>query len=330
MTGTAQTTVPAPAGRLQPVEHTAEDLSARDVTVEDLVAEDVTAEDLMGRDLPAGDLAVTGRGAAEPHLLHIAPPARRHAAARAPGADRRPQAEPGEPWTADPYGRALRSGRGPLYLRRLAPPPQGTAAELLPLDVERFCAAPDAADTAVLHRCTGPVLDVGCGPGRMVAALAGRGVPALGVDVSPAAVTRTRQEGGSALQRSVFERLPREGRWGTVLLLDGNIGIGGDPLALLRRARELLRPGGRLLAEAASEDVDERLTVRVEDDRGRHGRPFPWARAGVTALLRAADATGWILTGRWTTDDRPFLELHRPPEVLDTVRPQRRGRPERP
>jgi SAM-dependent methyltransferase len=218
--------------------------------------------------------------------------------------------EPGEPWTNDPYDQALRTGRGPLYLRRLEPHAH-RAAELIPLDVERWCAAPDAADAGVLHRCTGPVLDVGCGPGRLVAALVTRGVPALGVDVSPAAVTRTRRNGGVALRRSVFDRLPSEGRWGTVLLMDGNVGIGGDPAVLLARLRDLVLPGGRLLAEAVDDDVNERLTVRVEDAHGRHGRPFAWARVGTTGLLHAAEATGWILTGRWSTDSRPFVELHR-------------------
>ncbi|MER6415927.1 class I SAM-dependent methyltransferase [Streptomyces humidus] len=250
--------------------------------------------------------------------------------ATAPRADRFPPAEPGEPWTDDPYGRAVRLGRGPLYLRRMTTPPAGEP-DLLPLDVERYCAAPDAADTDVLHRCTGPVLDVGCGPGRLVAALSARGMTALGVDVSPAAVALTRRQGANALRRSVFDRLPREGRWGTVLLMDGNIGIGGDPTALLARLRRLLRPGGRLLAEAAPHDVDERLTVRVEDAEGRHGRPFPWARVGATALLHAADATGWILTGRWTSEDRVFLELHRPTaRTTDVVPPMRRGGSSRP
>ncbi|MGW2616832.1 class I SAM-dependent methyltransferase [Streptomyces sp. NPDC001500] len=243
-------------------------------------------------------------------------------------ADRHTPTEPGEPWTDDPYGRAVRLGRGPLYLRRMTASPAGTP-DLLPLDVERYCAAPDAADADVLHRCTGPVLDVGCGPGRLVAALSARGMTALGVDVSPAAVALTRRRGGSALRRSVFDRLPREGRWGTVLLMDGNVGIGGDPTLLLARLRRLLRPGGRLLVEAAPHDVDERLTVRVEDAEGRHGRPFAWARVGATALLHAADAGGWILTGRWTSGDRVFLELHRPTRP-DGCPPPRRGGPSRP
>ncbi|NUL34900.1 class I SAM-dependent methyltransferase, partial [Streptomyces lunaelactis] len=106
-------------------------------------------------------------------------------------------------WQADPYTDALRTGRGPLFLRR----PDGW---LLPLEVERWCAAPDAADLTVLERCRGAVLDIGCGPGRLVTALAELGRPTLGIDVSPEAVARTVRTGGSALHRSVFDPLPRE------------------------------------------------------------------------------------------------------------------------
>ncbi|MET8945822.1 class I SAM-dependent methyltransferase [Streptomyces sp. NPDC004542] len=228
---------------------------------------------------------------------------------RATRLDRIPPAEPGEAWTDDPYADAVRTGGGPLFLRRLPDTP--VQEPPLPLDVERWCAPPDAGDTSVLRRCTGPVLDVGCGPGRLVAALALLGVPALGVDVSPAAVARTRRQGGAAVCRSAYDRLPGEGRWSTALLMDGNVGIGGDPVALLGRMRELVVPGGCLLAEAAPQDVDERFTARIEDARGRYGRPFPWARLGPTALLYAADTVGWVLTGRWTVDGRPFVELRR-------------------
>lgn len=153
----------------------------------------------------------------------------------------RPPATPGRQWRADPYSLALRTGQGPLFLRR-------TDGWLLPLDVERWCAGADAADESVLARCRGSVLDIGCGPGRLVVALAERGRRALGIDVTPAAVTRTVGRGGTALCRSVFEPLPGERRWDTALLIDGNIGIGGDPAALLRRTAGLIGPGGRLVA----------------------------------------------------------------------------------
>ncbi|WP_262008632.1 class I SAM-dependent methyltransferase [Streptomyces sp. FIT100] len=216
-------------------------------------------------------------------------------------ARQRPEADP---WHADPYADALRTGRGPLFLRR-------HDGWLLPLEVERWCAAPDAADRTVLDRCRGPVLDIGCGPGRLVAALAGLGRATLGVDVSPAAVARTVASGGSALCRSVFDPLPREGGWGTALLVDGNIGIGGDPRALLARVAALVAPDGLLIAEAVPVDVDERVDVRVADGSGALGAPFPWARVGLRALLGHATATGWRQAELWTAAGRTFVALSR-------------------
>ncbi|WP_030991296.1 methyltransferase domain-containing protein [Streptomyces sp. NRRL S-1813] len=207
-------------------------------------------------------------------------------------------------WGADPYADALRSGRGPLFLRR-------SDGWLLPLEVERWCAGADAADLSALRRCEGAVLDIGCGPGRLVAALAAQGRRALGIDVSAAAVARTTATGGSALHRSVFGSLPHEGSWGTALLLDGNIGIGGDPCALLARTAELVTPHGLLIVETTPADVDERVQVRVE--RGYHhrpgaqrapGDPFPWARVGAPALLRHAATTGWTPVDQWTVTDQ--------------------------
>ncbi|WP_329551027.1 methyltransferase domain-containing protein [Streptomyces sp. NBC_00696] len=206
------------------------------------------------------------------------------------------------PWSADPYTDALRTGRGPLYLRR-------SDGWLLPLEVERWCAEADAADLEVLGRCEGAVLDVGCGPGRLVAALAARGRRALGVDISEAAVAHTVRLGGQALRRSVFQPLPGEGRWDTALLIDGNIGIGGNPHALLRRVSQLLAADGLLIAETAPVDVDERVQVHVADGRGASGSAFPWARLGTPALLRHARRAGWRPDGQWTADGRSFLAL---------------------
>lgn len=207
-------------------------------------------------------------------------------------------------WQADPYTDALRTGRGPLFLRR-------DDGWLLPLDVERWCAGADRADMSVLGRCEGTVLDIGCGPGRLVSALAVLGHRALGVDVSAAAVARTARAGGPALCRSVFEPLPGEGRWGTALLIDGNIGIGGDPQALLTRTAQLIAPVGLLLVEAAPVEVDECVRVRVDNGRGGAGAGFPWARVGADALLRHARPAGWIPEGQWQEQDRHFVALRR-------------------
>lgn len=197
-------------------------------------------------------------------------------------------------WSDDLYGAALTTGRGRLFLRV-------TNGRLLRMDIDRWCARADACDLAVLRRCDGPVLDIGCGAGRLVEALSRRGQRVLGIDVCSAAVVSTLQRGGPARRVSVFDALPEEGMWGTALLLDGNIGIGGDPTALLGRTRQVVRPGGLLLVETADTDADARYRVRIDDGLGNRGALFPWAVVGRRALHGHAVARGWRVTECWTT-----------------------------
>jgi SAM-dependent methyltransferase len=169
----------------------------------------------------------------------------------------------------------------------------------------------DEADHTMLRRCTGPTLDVGCGPGRLVAALAARGVPALGVDVAPAAVAITRSAGGLALRRSVFGRVPGAGRWRFALLADGNIGIGGDVGGLLTRVRELLAPGGRVFVEVEASGSEQQLVASIRERPGGRAATFTWARVGAAALLRLAEACGFDCAEEWDTADRHFVALQR-------------------
>jgi SAM-dependent methyltransferase len=204
------------------------------------------------------------------------------------------------------YEEALAAETGTLALRI-------ADGREMPLEVSRWCGPPDAADQELLRRCRGPVLDVGCGPGRLTVALTEQGVPALGVDISRAAVARARRAGATALRRSVFDPLPGQGRWATVLLADGNIGIGGVPARLLRRCAELLSPEGRILIEAEPGNVDERLTARLEHPDGRRGPVFPWARLGAAALVSAAAAAGLDVIEQWQLADRAFVCATLPP-----------------
>jgi SAM-dependent methyltransferase len=163
--------------------------------------------------------------------------------------------------------------------------------QLLPMHEWRRDA--DPADLELLAHCVGHTLDLGCGPGRLTAALAGLGHVALGVDVVREAVEQTVARGGAALRRDVFDRLPGEGRWATALLADGNVGIGGDPFALLRRARELVAADGRVVVEVAGPGVRPTTGWVALECAGLHSAPFRWATVGTDDVRGLATAAGF-------------------------------------
>ncbi|HVV35147.1 MAG TPA: methyltransferase domain-containing protein [Acidimicrobiales bacterium] len=181
---------------------------------------------------------------------------------------------------------------------------RGGSVAHLPVDAWDAPATP--GERAVLATMHGPVLDVGCGPGRLVVALGEIGVPALGVDTSPYAVDRTLGRGASAICRSVFDRVPGEGRWRSVLLFDGNVGIGGDPVRILSRVAELLAPAGVAYVEVNPPGTATRVEdVRLEVD-DHVGPWFAWAWVGADELATLATAAGLRLR-QWLRIDGRFI-----------------------
>ncbi|MEP9364708.1 methyltransferase domain-containing protein [Nocardioides sp. CN2-186] len=167
----------------------------------------------------------------------------------------------------------------------------------------------DDHECTVLALCVGPTLDVGCGPGRLTAALAERGHVALGIDVVGSAVGQTRQRGASALRRDVFDEVPGEGRWQTALLADGNVGIGGDPVALLQRLREVLDPRGRVVVELAppgTECTDDWARLEYGDGRAR---VLPWSVVSVDDIEPIAGRAGLSVVERLEADRRWWVVL---------------------
>jgi SAM-dependent methyltransferase len=166
-------------------------------------------------------------------------------------------------------------------------------------------------DASLIDRCGGPTLDVGSGQGRLTLALAERGVLALGIDVTPQAVHLAQTPGALTLQRDVFSRVPGTGRWMIVLLADGSIGIGGDPVALLSRVAELLAPHGQALVEVQPPGQE----LRREQVRLRNGKQagdwFPWAHVGVDQLAGIATEAGLSRGETWCSDGRWFATLRK-------------------
>jgi SAM-dependent methyltransferase len=206
------------------------------------------------------------------------------------------------------YGEGLRgtSGGGddaPLVRFR-----DGT---VLALDLDRYLAPADDIDVRVLDGLTGPVLDVGCGPGRHLHALAARGIFALGVDLSPVAVQLAVGGGGRAMVGDIFGDLPGGGMWRSALLLDGNIGIGGCPVRLLERLWALLADAGVLVVELAPPGTPTGGAQARIETAGVASEWFAWARLAAQDISPIARAGGFVASEPWGVAGRWFARCRR-------------------
>ena len=178
--------------------------------------------------------------------------------------------------------------------------------DTLDMDLTRWHDPATAEEQDLLEGVEGPVIALGCGPGRLVVSLASRCVPALGVDSSPSAIALARARGATVLQRDLFEPLPGEGRWATALLFDGNVGIGGDPTRLLARCREITGAGGQVVAEVQPPGTGSRRVTAWFELDGHRSESFAWAVVGADAVAELARSAGLAVaalgatpSGRW-------------------------------
>ena len=112
------------------------------------------------------------------------------------------------------------------------------------------------------HVRAGRLLDIGCGDGSFVHHMARHGWDATGIDFSPAALEYARRfhSGGRFELGSLEEYAGATGRLDLVTMWQVLEHI-GEPLPLLGRCRELLRPGGVFVASVPNLDgLSARLT----------------------------------------------------------------------
>jgi len=232
----------------------------------------------------------------------------------------RPRSEPGHrpgsghthaPGDGDLYGRALLSRLPGGRVRQSGWHVRDGDGVARPLDaaLDRWLGPCDDADRTVLDRCTGATLDVGCGPGRLSAELRRSGVQAVGIDVNDVALQMTHDRGGAAVHADLFGRIPDRVRWATLVLLDGNLGIGGDPARLFTRCAELLVPGGQLLVETEAPGQGQGPGRRRLENTTEVGPWFPWATLDVEGVTAAAASTSLVLRESWSAGDRWFAAL---------------------
>lgn len=143
----------------------------------------------------------------------------------------------------------------------------------------------------------GPVLDLGAGAGRSSLYLHGRGLPVTAVDASPGAVEVCRRRGVADVRLGDVNDPPADQLWAGVLLLCGNLGLGGSwegNRQLLARLAELAAPGAVLVGDSVTPDGPARVVLRI---RYRNLVTPWWPQYNIPAERMAAlvDGTGWRL-----------------------------------
>lgn len=146
----------------------------------------------------------------------------------------------------------------------------------------------------------GPVLDLGCGAGRAALHFQELGLEVTAVDTSPGAVEVCRRRGVVDARVGDLNDPPGDRVWGAVLLLCGNLGLGGSwprNRALLRKLAQLSSPAAVLVGDSVNFDGDADLRLRI-----RYGEIVtPWWRqrnvksVEIPALVAG---TGWRVDRR--------------------------------
>jgi SAM-dependent methyltransferase len=130
------------------------------------------------------------------------------------------------------------------------------------------------------------VLDIGCGPGRVLGFLAGRGVRCIGLDRSPVsvglAVERYHRPGvvGDNL------RLPFADSTADVIISDGVIHHTEDPRAAFLENCRILKPGGRMYLAVYKPFGRYPWLYKYPGAAIRSGLRRRWARLLVTVFAR--------------------------------------------
>jgi SAM-dependent methyltransferase len=139
---------------------------------------------------------------------------------------------------------------------------------------------------------TGRVLDVGCGSGAALLAMARYGAwDVRGVELDPGAAAYARARGLNVVQGGL-EDLRLEAGTFDLVRLGHVLEHFREPLAALRRARELLRPGGVLFGETPNVECwDFRLLGRYW---GALHFPRHITLFGDRSLRRALTASGFV------------------------------------
>jgi SAM-dependent methyltransferase len=149
---------------------------------------------------------------------------------------------------------------------------------------------------SLIHRFGQPVLDLGCGTGRVLMALLDVGMDADGIDVSEDMMAHARTAAHLKAHAPALSVQPMSGfvtdRSCRAIVIVDSFGLGGDrdhDLATLRRCRAALQPGGALVLNVQMEYASADAWLQWSKD-GRERLPEPWPDRAVERMAPNEDA----------------------------------------
>lgn len=159
---------------------------------------------------------------------------------------------------------------------------------------------------AVMGRQPERVLDLGCGEGWLLRALAERGLEAVGVDGDPTLVEAARVAGSSPVHVASYEDLVEAkvdiGRDYDLICANFSL-LQQDIIPLLAAMNALLVPGGALVIQTlhpwsvAAGDYQDGWREETFDGFKGQWQPMPWYFRTLSSWLNALDMAGLQLTG---------------------------------
>lgn len=143
----------------------------------------------------------------------------------------------------------------------------------------------------------GPVLDLGAGAGRVALHLQERGLQVTAVESSPGAAQVCRRRGVLDVRVQDLNCPPADQAWRTILLLGGNLGLGGSwegIRRLLVRLAEISAPDALLVADSV--DYTGRAEVGLRIRYANQVTPW-WRQRNVSAaeVKTLVEDTGWSI-----------------------------------
>ena len=145
----------------------------------------------------------------------------------------------------------------------------------------------------------GPLLDLGCGPGRDLAAFRGAGLPCMGIDLSEGMLAIAVQRGLHVVRGDLRDPPVQPGSIGTVYCCAALLHVPREQVpATLRAWHALLRRGGRLHLSTSLGEGEGWEAVPYAPDRGpRSAQPLRrwFVHHELEGLVGAVTAAGFAV-----------------------------------